>query len=312
MEETLRTLDGMAGEIGASVIVVREVEVPGDMQVDGKMNAGGLEGTMHKRVEEDRLGDKARQFAGTRGQWESSPSPSTTELSSSPSSSLFTCSDSDLNEGLFLMDPEPELPVDETSDPITQFTIDIEISTVYKPRPHRALRPSTMITPSAKSNSKVKTKMQYVKQRGPVHATSSTEGHTDRQTKSHHRRIARDKRREEKQRALAMLPDTTAATPAAAGAEEAEALVHELEGLHVSVSSSPLTVPTIDITPTSPTALSPSSPDWNLATGKRAGDGFGFEEKCRATGPRLIVEALVVRKMALEEAFLDFGGFALG
>jgi len=27
--------------------------------------------------------------------------------------------------------------------------------------------------------------------------------------------------------------------------------------------------------------------------------------------PRLIVEALVVRKLALEEAFLDFGGFAL-
>jgi hypothetical protein len=27
--------------------------------------------------------------------------------------------------------------------------------------------------------------------------------------------------------------------------------------------------------------------------------------------PRLIVEALVVRKMSLEEAFLDFGGFAL-
>ena len=27
--------------------------------------------------------------------------------------------------------------------------------------------------------------------------------------------------------------------------------------------------------------------------------------------PRLIVEALVVRKMSLEEAFLDFGGFSL-
>jgi hypothetical protein len=27
--------------------------------------------------------------------------------------------------------------------------------------------------------------------------------------------------------------------------------------------------------------------------------------------PRLIVEALVVRKMSLEEAFLDFGGFSV-
>jgi len=41
----------------------------------------------------------------------------------------------------------------------------------------------------------------------------------------------------------------------------------------------------------------------NAAYGKENGNGN--------TLPRLIVEALVVRKMSLEEAFLDFGGFSL-
>ena len=30
-----------------------------------------------------------------------------------------------------------------------------------------------------------------------------------------------------------------------------------------------------------------------------------------AKGPRLIVEALVVRKMSIDEGFLDFGGFSV-
>ena len=30
-----------------------------------------------------------------------------------------------------------------------------------------------------------------------------------------------------------------------------------------------------------------------------------------STEPRLIVEAMVVRKMSIEDAFLDFGGFSL-
>jgi hypothetical protein len=37
----------------------------------------------------------------------------------------------------------------------------------------------------------------------------------------------------------------------------------------------------------------------------------GCAEEDDDDGVRLIVEALVVRKLSLEEAFLDFGGFSL-
>jgi hypothetical protein len=45
--------------------------------------------------------------------------------------------------------------------------------------------------------------------------------------------------------------------------------------------------------------------------GVNSADGAGNSLDQEGTVRRLIVEALVVRKMSLEEGFLDFGGFAL-
>jgi len=67
----------------------------------------------------------------------------------------------------------------------------------------------------------------------------------------------------------------------------ADALVPALDGLHVSIDPFS-TLPADD--DTRPEVVFQASVD---------------------DGPRFIVEALVVRKLSLEEAFLDFGGFGL-
>jgi hypothetical protein len=64
----------------------------------------------------------------------------------------------------------------------------------------------------------------------------------------------------------------------------ADALIPALDGLHVSIDPSS-TLPNDD---TQIEVAQPAPVD---------------------DGPRFIVEALVVRKLSLEEAFLDFGGF---
>ena len=56
-----------------------------------------------------------------------------------------------------------------------------------------------------------------------------------------------------------------------------------------------------------PTPSIPNASASFVSARKNAADGHGEEEP----RTRLIVEALVVRKMSLEEAFLDFQGFSV-
>jgi hypothetical protein len=97
-------------------------------------------------------------------------------------------------------------------------------------------------------------------------------------------------------------------------ANEAPNLAARLEGLHVShedatvVSASDPSVPVGERM-----RGSGDGTDWNIvgsgsARAENAGTG-GPGQRIGAYEPRLIVEALVVRKMSLEEGFLDFEGF---
>ena len=56
LEESLKTLDEMAGEIGATVVVVKEVEVPKGIVMDGS-GAGVSSGSGKEGVSE-----KARKY----------------------------------------------------------------------------------------------------------------------------------------------------------------------------------------------------------------------------------------------------------
>jgi hypothetical protein len=376
LERTLETLECMAGEIGASVVVVREIEVPKGLRV-GVREAG-----------------KRRRGCDV----EESPSPLT--LDASP--------------GLFPMDSDPDVPSLTLTPPMTvsepEHSTDLEISTVYKPRPIR-LSPSP--SPSLHSNPLTVTRSQphkhkwYSQKKHPPLDTpspSSSETHTQgyananaqhRQTKQQakalYRRLARDRRREEKRRFDSPnsldSPDSVSSAPnpnsdqnpphehpriqdIQSSAAAAEELVHGLETLHVTVASTTAVPVPVSPTPTSPSP-SPSDSRSNSESGESSPtspapspcpsstpastspssssttstlpalattttinstnhhhiqalhnaddnaddntdmNGCGKEDDDDDDGVRLIVEALVVRKLSLEEAFLDFGGFSL-
>jgi hypothetical protein len=368
LERTLETLECMAGEIGASVVVVREIEVPKGLRV------GVRESGRRRRC----------------GVEEESPSPLT--LDSSP--------------GLFPMDSDPDVPALTLTPPITvsesEHSTDLEISTVYKPRPIR-LSPSPSPSPHSNpiTHSKPPKPKWFPKTKHPPPDTPPphTEGYTNantqhrqtkQQAKAFYRRLARDRRREEKRRLNSSYspesysPDS-ASTPNSVNSDQnpphehprihqdtqspaaaAEELVHGLETLHVTVASTaavsvpisslaaspsesgessptssapspnPSPIPTPASTSTSPSSSSTASTLPALSTSTNStqhhiraqhnADGKGDQDNANANangcgeeeeeeddddGVRLIVEALVVRKLSLEEAFLDFGGFSL-
>jgi len=85
--------------------------------------------------------------------------------------------------------------------------------------------------------------------------------------------------------------------------DEAAALVSDLDSLHVTVN--PLT----RVASATPETTSPI--DDKREKGTEEVDAEHGPWRAASEEPRLIVEALVVRKLSLDEAFLDFEVFSL-
>ncbi|KAF9788245.1 hypothetical protein BJ322DRAFT_618223 [Thelephora terrestris] len=262
LEQSLETLEMMAGEIGASVVVVKEIEVPREL-------AGLNEKLAAKYIDFD-TGEVKRADRSP-----SSLTPPGYSITSSTCTSTESESEQDsAPETIFSVDPE--VVVTSSS------TIDLEISSVYKPRPMRA------------HASFVSAHAETVKHRGHHSRKKHKQKHcmasyiiptpdgppsipTKQQTKQAWRQQAKDRRND----ARRATPNITQETVQSA----ADSLIPALDGLHVSIDPSS-TLPT-------------------------DGDAQAAAEQSDPVddGPRFIVEALVVRKLSLEEAFLDFGGF---
>ena len=268
LEESLKTLDEMAGEIGATVVVVKEVEVPKGIVMDGS-GAGVSSGSGKEGVSE-----KARKYVVRK--WTSSGESS--DESPSP----------------FDLDPSKAEVEDQDNlfqmDSADQSSIDIEISTVYKPRPTHISHSHTGALPprGKKKDKKAKAKWALSSTSAPT-LTPSSPAENEAMDKSLSRRIARDKRRGDRMKALALPTGTGQVVVNGSMTNKEKELVEGLEPLHVDVFTAPsvspkVEIPLIDIT-------SPPTPSGN-----------GNEPE----PPRLIVEALVFRKITLEEAFLDF------
>ncbi|KAJ7468447.1 hypothetical protein FB451DRAFT_1340224 [Mycena latifolia] len=354
LEQSLETLEMMAGEIGASVIVVKEIEVPAAM--------AGLVGSQTDSWN----GKRARRrqaLMGSEGSADDSTATNTeTEMSATdvdeddlsstvlldPPSPKYRGASAD-NSGMFSMDDIDSAAENgdaESSDPDIdsppippRFSVDLEIASVFKPRPMRTKTHSHDPLPIRnKRGPKVKKGKHLPDSLSPSTSPAEQTCVPPKQysTKATNRRQARDRKREERRQALMMY------ATAAVGESEPEqacspvddaSLVSGLEALHVSVEPAPVTlvseqtIPLLalsldeetvvddvddgedDVFPSPMTATVPFTafasqltvPVENSAHRKEDGTAL----------PRLIVEALVVRKMSLEEAFLDFGGFSL-
>ena len=359
LERSLETLEMMAGEIGASVIVVKEIEVPAAMAEYAAAREDYRQGGRERRGELTAGSDD-----GTTTAAETENELSTTDVDADNDDTFFdTKANSSDTESLsvFTMDPEPE-PA-EGDEIIPQFTIDLEISSVFKPRPVRTrFAHGHLAAPAEGKRSHRGQKVKKAKHYNPTHSDSNSQEH--RETPSDHkghgkhqsRRSARDRRREEKRKALLAAASNSLAAIAAPHEiqikqDENDTLVSGLESLHVGHEEEPApvlatqtiasdeSIPVISLTtsvaedhggvanvdgedddvfatptPSVPyktfqfsTTAEPSTPLTEGTEGLLPGPGKGGEGK----GTHLIVEALVVRKMSLEEAFLDFGGFSL-
>ncbi|KZP09177.1 hypothetical protein FIBSPDRAFT_1051979 [Athelia psychrophila] len=278
LEKTLGTLDSMAGEIGASVVVVKEVEVPRGMHIRGGDRAGLFAGSKAKADRENGNGNGNGKFKRLR--WDASSSEDTPP----------TETETD-DEALFSMD---------------DLSLDLEIATVYKPRPvcakathhggpvpaqkkkknwPKPTSPSPTTVPSALSSPPPPTKTNGT----PTTNTCQT------MTKSRNRR----RRRDEKRRFL----DGVEAAESTDGADEQEReliLVEGLECLHVEVT----VAPDVAASAHAPLPVPGSSIRNNVVDGTNCApneNGDEEEEEEEEEEPRLIVEALVVRKLSLEE-----------
>ncbi|KAH9914185.1 uncharacterized protein BXZ73DRAFT_55093 [Epithele typhae] len=354
LEESLGTLEMMAGEIGASVIVVKEIEVPPTVAALADLESGYTDPDTGEWTR------KMRRRGAPSGELSTSvTSTSTTTLtdgetdgeSSAPefadlddlselSSSLQTpgdgtpalvtpaaiahrhlrsdpawptaqCSPSitplDDDLALFSMEPEPAFREDAVDAALAGALADdelevvgaawgtqrasfagVEIAAVFKPRPVRQrAREGTALGATAgrhgKRHNKNKEKKvhPWQQQQAPPsspgeHAEESGES---KEEKAALRRLARDRKREERRAALVAMAEHERG-----GENEAGAGVGADGGLGTGTQGAGVPggvgeVVVVDVV--------------NAGEGEREG--------------RLIVEALVVRKLSIEEATLDFG-----
>ncbi|KAJ7619342.1 hypothetical protein FB45DRAFT_1062767 [Roridomyces roridus] len=336
LEQSLETLEMMAGEIGASVIVVKEIEVPAAL--------AGLAGTQTDSWNGKR--GLRRQLMSSESSADDSTATNTeTEMSATDveedlSSTVLLSDKPQDPSAIFFMDDvdsaaeNGDVESSDESPPIQPvYTIDLEIASVFKPRPMRAKAASHVPLPTKNKRGSKTRKGKHLPD-GLITSTSPVD--EDAVAKP----PARDRKREARREALVTHATAALAEPDIAAAVDDAGLVSDLEALHVAVEPFPLaivseqTIPSLELTaapdaevaetvdvdeeddvfPSPMTAVPGPFPEFasqltvpieiSVIRGAKNEDGT-------SALPRLIVEALVVRKMSIEEAFLDFGGFSL-
>ncbi|KAJ2933366.1 hypothetical protein H1R20_g3740, partial [Candolleomyces eurysporus] len=382
LEQSLETLEMMAGEIGASVIVVKEIEVPAALARLARRTGD------RRRIsndEDDEYSSSSALNTETEGSHSASDLDYTDEgdddlsgtvvLDRSSSSTSFSNDSSNTSLPVFTMDGD--FDGDSTDAiPAPKFAVDLEISSVFKPRPVRTRVHNFQNHLLVGGKNKRGKKHKFIGN-GDGQGQSKADGARDSEKKANNRRQARDRKREEKRKALmdkaaqsvgtadgthradeeetAAIP-APVPVPAVAAISEAEVLMASLTieeattgeendtALAIVESTSVPTeagaedanaIPEITVVaedlddndddddvfgpPSStkgsfpkfaPYTTGESHLDVDPAAVKLAG-AIGGSPSEDDEMPRLIVEALVVRKMTLEEGFLDFGGFSI-
>ncbi|KAI6121195.1 hypothetical protein F5141DRAFT_1088535 [Pisolithus sp. B1] len=310
LEESLETLETMAGEIGASV------HFPPALSGIAQSQLVHWEGRRKKRKDSLRAThnvDSSSATSTTEPETEASATDVTdTEdaldmPSAFPSITHIHCADlrtshpslsHESPDAVFNIDTDTEAAtgVDGTCNimPKDAMTVsmDLEISSVYKPRPVRKRTKHTSAPLShhkwerRTSGKKTNQRKQHSSQPDHASVSTTTDGEGEGAdimesqptlAKAQNRKPARDRR-----------------------SSDASSLASKFEGLHVVVDPS-------TCRSTSPEAsVDALDSDGRTVMAVRKTNNVGIANK----EPRLIVEALVVRKMSLEDSFLDFGGFS--
>ncbi|KAH7909411.1 hypothetical protein BJ138DRAFT_1155327 [Hygrophoropsis aurantiaca] len=348
LEESLETLEMMAGEIGASVIVVKEIEVPPELSNLAESQVDRWDGTERRR---EMLSITPEDVSSTELDTEFSTSTDFTDIEDETLASVEPTRSSkashlrqavsqvahqpsyDSTLAIFTMDPESDSADHADSEfapDSTTMSIDLEIAAVYKPRPvRRRVHPSSSLNHSVNHSDK-RGKSKKHQRNFPIPASnasrvpdapqSTDESNVDqpdaalaKQAQAQQRRLARDRRRDLKRNALLTHVATNRSNGPRKGIKNpasspltsthlSDSLVSGLESLHVTMES--VSLPDVSLISSVDCKLVVQPPEHERTVDAKRSIPVSTE-------PRLIVEVLVVRKMSLEEAFLDFGGFSL-
>ena len=312
LDQSLETLEMMAGEIGASVIVVRKVEVPVAVAGSAASETDYWNGKRRLRkpiYHSDTTGVEVESDAQTiidailDVSQDSSPSSIRLAAHSEPNSESTHQSPNNPTPPVFPLEfeiPPVFVPLGVPGHHHTTFSVDqlgvttfacTQSGTEYRAHP---ISTNNTHTPSLPHRQNVPLRHEL---------TGSPVVQTKQEAKWLSRNQARDRKR-----AAKLLP-----TP--------EAPVHVSESTSYpspDAQSLPLRVSAdspVDQCQTASASVTPldSIPvlksDVSLAIPPVS--NMPSPGRLTSTEPRLVVEALVVRKMSLEEAFLDFSGFSL-
>jgi len=371
LESSLDTLEMMAGEIGASVIVVKEIEVPACLVFRYKEDArdtGSWRVAGAKRFQKSEQGpeslsncDYDSMSASTYTNTEAEDSGTTDcdyediQATVVPRKTAFEDPMVHLTEAMtiFAMDSEDlgsdTLELDEELGlPPPQYAIDLEISSVYKPRPMRKrfhhIHSSHQHQYLDGQGYTVARLQEKIRKPGVLHSEPLLkDGPSASANESLTRKQAREKRREERKQALLR---TTVHEVYNGKSPSENRLNHIISGQGIlDVQAEAETVgeaieevglTTIEVPESTVTSLTsvntnfPASVPIDIITTSildpSHDDDCGFKEDRgmsissvevdtkvhdESSHTRLIVEVLVVRKMSVEEGYLDFEGFAL-
>jgi len=324
LEESLETLEMMAGEIGASVIIVKEIEVPPELSSLAESQLERWDGkstTRRKDLLRMKRDDESPATSATELTTElSSTDVTDTEDSTcyspvTPPSSpggepnptqlrlLHTPLPFDPALAMFTMNVEEDVADyadNEAADddvpicPVAGFPVNLVISPVYKPRPMKKRAVHT----THFEHTKKRLKNGY-----PPSKSTNTICHT----------------------ANLRAHGSSEALPQSSGAKLQLCMGRRDKGREPKLNAPPTHVPTRPSTePSTDTAIhhaifscSTDDPDLSTPESPRAAvvdppsaDTSGTTRNA-SEEPRIIVEALVVRKLSVDEVFLDFEGFSL-
>ncbi|EPQ51616.1 hypothetical protein GLOTRDRAFT_140992 [Gloeophyllum trabeum ATCC 11539] len=338
LEESIQTLEEMAGEIGASVIIVKEIELTGRDRERAKEElqaTSGIYGRRNRRRNKNMAALLAGDSTATTTTTESELStaditdaepddieiatpaayPSAFDVASSPT---YVALDDAL--ALFSMDPEPDVSdvgveADVETDPEPRVAVDLEIASVYKPRPFRrrvhAHGHVDAVAHGKRGLGKKAKKILPSSVEALKGVKTAQEIKTAKEAKLAKRLAARERKKQEKQRTL-MAQDYFSGTPLSVLEDQisqSDEKADNVDGLIPALGT--LTVEAKEMQAVRDTGPVAALNDGivNAPLGGSPDDEI-LPPPADQGEPRLIVEVLVVRKLSLEEAFLDFGGFS--
>lgn len=310
LEQSLETLEMMAGEIGASVIVVKEIEIPGALATLVRTRETLKDGSSSSFSSGSYSTETETEGDSLSGTDEDESLSGTVVLTKPPAGSGST--------PIFSMDSDTDDALNVTQDDnllstSSHFRVDLEISSVFKPRPMKAGAFNPAHSSLGGKNKRNKKEKIVDSSRGPHQQT--LDDNSKKVDKSLlQRRQHRDRRREKNQKLLDEEPTSSGLVQAA---PETDTLAKS--STTVRLNDNLETADCIDDVEdddevfSSPNHDMPSIPSFSTGGVLLEVDPVAIAgavgSNANGEANRFIVEALVVRKMLHHEAFLDFGGF---